>query len=137
MRTAVAVALLAAAALAGFGLGVLIWGAEAVVPAGLGLAITLPVAVVSLLLVAFVWRFRPVAGPAAVLAGTLLRMVWAVGLVAALRGRAAEFGTTPTALANWTTGLYVLTLAAETLLLCWLLADRPAREVTGDDPTSR
>lgn len=137
MRTAVAVALLAAVALAGYGLGVLIWGAEAVVPAGLGLAITLPLAAVSLVLVKVVWGLRPDAGPVAVVAGTFLRMAWAMGVVAVLRGPAAEFGTTPQAIANWTAGLYVLTLAAEAALLWWLLADRPAREVTGDDPTPR
>ena len=137
MRTAVAVALLAAAAVAGFGLGVLIRGTQAAVPAGLGLAITLPVAAVSLVLVTRVWQFRPDAGPVAVVAGTGLRMVWAMGVVFVLRGPAAELGTTPEAIANWTAALYVWTLAAETLLLWWLLADRPAREVTGDDPTPR
>lgn len=137
MRTAVAVALLAAVALAGYGFGVLIWGTQAVVPAGLGLAITLPMAAVSLVLVTLVWRVRPDAGPVAVVAGTFLRMAWALAAVAVLRRPAAELGTTPEAIANWTAGLYVLTLAAEAILLWWLLADRPAREVTGDDPTPR
>lgn len=149
MRSAVPVALLAGVAFAGFGVGLAIWGTGAIVPAALGLAITLPTAAVTLVLVRIVWHLRPDAGPVAVVVGTFLRMVWAAGVVFVLRGRAAEFGTTPEAIANWTAGMYVLTLAAEAALLWRLLGDRqespfaPRKgverrpEVTGDAPTPR
>lgn len=137
MRAAVPVALLTIVSLAGFGVGLAVGGIEVVVPATFGLAITLPTAAATLLLIRFVWRLRPDAGPVAVVTGTFLRMVWAAAVVFVLRGWAADFGTTPEAIANWTAGMYVLTLAAETGLLWWLLADRPAREVTGDDATPR
>jgi hypothetical protein len=135
VRAAAPIAWLVVVALSGFGVGLAIWGIEAVVPATLGLAITLPTAAVTLHLIRFVWRLRPDAGPVAVVTGTFLRMVWAAAVVFVLRGRAADFGTTPEAIANWTAGMYVLTLATETFLLWRLLADRPTREVTGDDAT--
>jgi hypothetical protein len=70
------------------------------------------------------------------LSATFVRMVWAVGVVAVLQGRAAEIGTTPVALAQWTAGFYVLTLAAETALL-WRLLGSPVepRRQPGDGPT--
>jgi hypothetical protein len=124
VRAVLAVALLVATALMGYGVGLVIWGTGATVPASIGLAITLPTAVTTLVLIRAAGRLRPDAGPVAVMAGTFLRMIVAVGAVVALRNLAAGLGTTPDAIANWTVGFYVLTLAAETGLLWWLSADR-------------
>ncbi len=107
-------------------------GGEAVTPAILAVAITLPPAVATLLAVVKVSRRWPHAGPTVVMAGTFFRMIAAVGFVAVLNDRATELGTTPTALAQWTTGFYLLTLVAETGLLYGMLS-RPS-EGTGNEP---
>lgn len=116
--------------------GVLLFGDDgAKTAATLALAITLPPAVMTLLAVVKVSRWSAKAGPTSVLAGTFFRMVMAVGAVALLRERATEFGTTATALAQWTTAFYLLTLVLETGLLWGLLsgADRKP-EVRADEP---
>lgn len=103
-------------------------GGQTVVPACLAVALTLPPAVVTLLATAFVSRRRPLAGPPVVMLGTGFRMLVTVAMVVLLRGRAADFGTTATALARWTTGFYLLTLALETVLLAGLLTSPPAED---------
>lgn len=106
-------------------------GEPSATPATLGVAITLPPAVATLLAVVKVSRRWPEAGPAVVTAGTFFRMAAAVGFVAALGGRAEGLGTTSEALGQWTTGFYLLTLVLETALLYGLLS-RP--EGAKDDP---
>lgn len=112
----------------------LLLGGEAV-PTTLAVCITVPPTVATLIGVVKISAARPAFGPVAALSATFVRMVWAVGVVAALQGRAAEFETTPTALAQWTTGFYLLTLATETALL-WRLLGRPAgpTKEPGDGP---
>ena len=119
------------AALAGV---VVFVGGEAISPAVLAVAITLPPAVATFLAVVRVVRRWPLSGPAVVMVGTGFRMVVAVVFVALLRGKAAEFGTTPTALAQWTTGFYLLTLVAETVLLYRLLSG-PSEGKANEPPT--
>lgn len=123
----------------------LVWGAVllsagevAKNAATLAVAITLPPAVTTMLAVVTVSRRWATAGPPIVMVGTFLRMGAAVGAVALLSDRAAEFGTTAAGLSEWTTGFYLLTLALETGLLWWLLsgADRKPVEVRADGPTA-
>ena len=90
--------------------------------ATLAVAITLPPAVATFLAVVKACRRWPTAGPTVVMIGTFFRMIVALAFVAALRGRTAEFGTTPDALAQWTTGFYLLTLILETGLLYSILS---------------
>lgn len=105
----------------------LLLGGQAV-PATLAVCITVPPTVVTLIGVVRVsTTARPAFGPVAALTATFVRMVWAVGVVAFLMPRAAEFETTPEALAQWTAGFYVLTLAVETALLWWLLSQTEAK----------
>ena len=134
MRLLLAVVILVAATLAGVavsaGVGGKAWG----IPAALAAGVTLPPAVFTLLGVVRVSAAKPEFGPLAALAATFGRMVWAAGAVAALGGRAGEFGTTRDALAVWTAGFYVLTLFTETALLWWLL-NRPAGAKPNDTPT--
>ena len=138
MRVVTAVFCLTAVAVTSYGVALGVGGEPVVVPATLGLAITLPPTLATLLAVVRVSQWKPDAGPVIVLAGTFLRMVWAVGVVAVLQGRATAFGTTSTAIAQWTTGFYLLTLAAETALL-WRLLSQPGRPsgVTGHTPSPR
>ena len=115
-------------------------GEEAKNAATLAMVITLPPAVTTLLAVVTVSRRWATAGPPIVMVGTFLRMGAAVGAVALLNDRAAEFGTTASALSEWTTGFYLLTLAIETGLLWWLLSGagqtRVPVEVRPDGPTA-
>ena len=91
--------------------------AESVSAAKLAVAITLPPVVLTFLAMVTMSRRWPEAVPTAMMAGTIIRMTVAFGCVAILGDRATEFGTTPTALREWTTGFYLLTLALETCLL--------------------
>jgi len=109
-------------------------GSEAITPACLAVAITLPPAVATLLAVIRVVRQWPLAGPAVVMLGTGFRMLVTVAFLVLLRGRAAEFGTTPTALGQWTTGFYLLTLTLETGLLSGVLG-RTAEGAKNGPPT--
>jgi hypothetical protein len=110
----------------------LLLGGQAV-PATLAVCITVPPTVVTLIGVVKVsTTARPAFGPVAALTATFVRMIWAVGVVAFLTPRAAEFETTPTALAQWTTGFYLLTLAVETALL-WRLLGRAEPKAKGPD----
>lgn len=67
--------------------------------------------------------------------GTFVRMAVAVGCVAVLQGRAADYGTTAEALGQWTTGFYLLTLVLESAVLC----RRLGRQLTGasNEPPAR
>lgn len=107
---------------------------EATSPACLAVAITLPPAVVTYLVIVRVVRLWPLAGPAVVILGTGFRMLVTVAFLVLLRGRATEFGATPTALAQWTTGFYLLTLALETGLLSGVLT-RSTEAATNGPPT--
>ena len=100
--------------------------------ASLAVAITLPPAVATFLAVVRGCRLWPGAGPTIVMAGTFFRMMVAVAGVALLNDRAAEFGTTPTALARWTTGFYLLTLVIETVLLYSIISQ--SAEGARDEP---
>jgi hypothetical protein len=93
-----------------------------IVPATLAVCITVPTTIATLIGVVKVSAARPAFGPMVALSATFLRMVWAVGVVALLYNRAADFGTTPTDLARWTTGFYLLTLFVETVLLWRVLS---------------
>ena len=123
MRTRTAAVVLPLVAFAGFAAALVFGGGPVAVPAALALAITLPLAIATLVFTGLFCRIRPNLGPIAVLAGTFLRMIWSLGAVALLRSRAVEFGTTPDAIAQWTAGFYVLTLAVETLLLWGILSN--------------
>ena len=138
VRVVAAGVVLTSVAVAGYGAAIVARGESVVVPATLGLAITFPPTLITLIAVVRVAQWKPEAGPVMVLAATFLRMVWALGVVAVLQGRAVTFGTTSTAIAQWTTGFYLLTLATETALLWRLLSllDRPSG-VTGNAPSSR
>ena len=126
--------LLIGGTLASFAAVLVFCGREAISPATLAVAITLPPAVATFLAVARACQRWPAAGPTVVMIGTFFRMVVAVGFVAVLRERAAEFGTTPTALAEWTTGFYLITLTAETALLFRLLSrPEPAAPRANDE----
>ncbi len=104
-----------------------------VVPATLAVCITVPPTVLTLIGVVRVSAARPAFGPVVALTATFVRMVWAVGVVAFLTPRAADYETTPEALAQWTAGFYVLTLAAETALLWRLLGREAAAKKEPDD----
>lgn len=120
MRLRTAVIILLAVVLACYAV-VLAGGAEWIVPATLAVCITVPTTIATLIGVVKVSTARPTFGPVVALSATFVRMVWAVGVVAVLYNRADDFGTTPTALARWTTGFYLLTLLVETVLLWRLL----------------
>lgn len=90
-----------------------------------GLAVCVPPAVVTYRIAVAVCRRWPEAGPTVLMAATAVRMGWAVVAVFTLAPRAPAWGTTPTAVAEWTTGFYLLTLAAESALLVRRL-NRPA-----------
>jgi hypothetical protein len=102
--------------------------------AGLALAIVLPPALMTMGFTAAVSRRWPQLGITTVLAGTGLRMLWALVLVARLGKNAERYGTTSTALAEWTTGFYLMTLLLETVLLGWLL-NASAKPVAPTTPT--
>jgi len=107
----------------------------ATVASSLAVAITLPPAVATFLAVVRGCRMWPGAGPTIVMAGTFFRMMAAVACVAILNDRAAEFGTTPTALARWTTGFYLLTLALETGFL-YSTISRSAEGASNEPPAN-
>jgi hypothetical protein len=111
---------------------VLVVGREWVVPATLAVCITVPTTIATLIGVVKVSTARPTFGPVAALSATFVRMVWAVAVVAVLQSRAADFGTTPTALARWTTAFYLLTLSVETGLLWRLLRPAGPQGAPGD-----
>jgi len=113
---------------------VVLAGSGTIPPACLAVAITLPPAVATFLAVARVVRRWPLAGPAVVMLGSGFRMLVTVAFVVLLRKRAVEFGTTPTALAQWTTGFYLLTLTLETGLLSGVLM-RATEGAKNDPPT--
>jgi hypothetical protein len=126
VRVFTAIALLTAVPIIILGVGVAIVGESAKIPATIGLAITLPQSILTFLAVVRVSRWKPEAGPVVVLAGTSLRMVWAVGVIAFLQSRNEAFGSTMTLISQWTTGFYLLTLAFETGLL-WKLLSGPVQ----------
>lgn len=97
------------------------------VAAAVGFAICLPPAVLTYRLAVRICRVRPDLGPVALMAGSGLRMAWAVGMVFLVADRATEWGTRPTTVANFTTGAYLLTLAGETAALARRLTEpRPS-----------
>ncbi len=106
----------------------------ATVASSLAVAITLPPAAATFLAVVRGCRMWPGAGPTIVMAGTFFRMMAAVAGVAILNDRAAEFGTTPTALARWTTGFYLLTLTIETGFLYSIISRPTETEGARDEP---
>ena len=87
-----------------------------------GLALTLPPAMLSLGLVVLLCERAPLAGPAAVMAGTGLRMGWAAVAVSVLGPTVESVGIPRRSLADWTCGFYLVTLALETGLLWGRLA---------------
>ncbi len=114
-------ALLLAVGVAGLGVAFLLPGEDKRVPAVLGLAITLPPALFSMLAVGAVAKRWPQLGVTVIAAGSALRMVWAVVAVAVLGKKAELWETTSSALAAGTIAFYLLLLAAETVLLWgWL-----------------
>ena len=122
-------------AVSGLGLGGVfsLSGSEHRVPAALGMAIVLPPALFSMLAVLMVAKRWPQLGITVIVAGTLLRLGWAMVAVAAL-GKSAELReTTPSALAGWTTAFYLLLLATETALLWGNLNGGEAGRRTGSD----
>lgn len=104
------------------------WGV--LVPAALGVAITLPPSVATLVGVVKVAAVKPDVVPIAALAATFLRMIWAIGVVALLQSRAVGFDTTAEAIAGWTTASYLFTLFVETALL-WRMLARPGGVTDG------
>ncbi len=95
----------------------------------LGLALTLPPAMLSLGLVVVVTERVPQAGPTAVMVGTGLRMGWVVVAVSVLGPAVESLGIPRQSLADWACGFYLVTLALDTGLLWGRLADagrRPA-----------
>ena len=94
-----------------------IYGETSGSPAVLAFAIVLPPAVLSYLSIGLIAKRWPQVGITAIVAGTGLRMGWAFIAVAMLGERAAEFQTTATAIAEWTTGFYIVSLIIETALL--------------------
>jgi len=111
-------------AVSGLGLGIafLLPGEQNRVPAILGLAIVLPPAMFSMLAVGTIAKRWPQLGVTVIVAGTGLRLGWAVVAVAALGNKVERWNTTPEALANGTTAYYLLLLATETVLL-WRMID--------------
>ena len=107
----------------GFAAAVALGGNAVAAPAALGLGITLPLALATLIAAIRICSVRPEIGPLIIMGATFLRMIWAFGAVALLHSHTAEFGTTPTDLAQWTTGFYLLTLAVETLILWRILSN--------------
>jgi hypothetical protein len=93
----------------------------------LGLAITLPPALFSMLAVVAVAKRWPQLGVTVIAAGSALRMGWAVVAVAVLGKKAEVWETTSSALAGGTTAFYLLLLAAECVLLWGWLDGRSAR----------
>ncbi len=105
----------------------LVFGGEAVVtPVLIGLFVTLPLALATLVGSIWICQLKPEFGPAVILGATFLRMVWSVGAVAWLQNQAEELGTTPTALARWTAAFYIGTLVVEALLL-WAILTKASR----------
>jgi len=94
-----------------------IYGETSGSPAVLAFTIVLPPAVFSYLSIGLIAKRWPQVGITAIVAGTGLRMGWAFIAVAMLGERAAEFQTTATAIAEWTTGFYIVSLIIETALL--------------------
>jgi hypothetical protein len=91
------------------------------------LLVCLPPAVVTLAVVGRVARRWPEFGPVVIVAGTGLRLCWAVVAVALLGERAESWGTTRGRVAEWVTAFYLVTLAFETgLLVRRLSVRRPA-----------
>jgi hypothetical protein len=103
-----------------------------------GLAVCLSPVVVTYRVAVAVCRRWPEVGPTVLMAAAAVRMGWAVLAVFLLAGLAPGWGTTPTAVAEWTTGFYLLTLAAESALLIRRL-DRPIGPPTRgrDEPAGR
>jgi hypothetical protein len=107
-----------------------VWGTEAAPRAAWGLALTLPPAILTQSAVGLLARRHPEAGPTAVMAGTGLRMGWAVVAVSVLGGPVEKLGIPRQSLAEWTCGFYLVTLALETAALWGLLA-RPGAPKAG------
>jgi hypothetical protein len=125
------IAVLLAVGAVGLGGAVLFLGKADFVPAFLGLAITLPPALLSMLAVGAVAKRSPQLGITVILAGCGLRMGWAAVAVAALGKKAELWETTPQALANGTVAFYLLLLAAETALLWGMLNGGTAKPPEG------
>jgi hypothetical protein len=92
--------------------------------ASAGLAVVLPPAVLTLVLVDAVGRRQPQAGPAAAMVATGMRMGWAVVAVSVLGTPAESVGIPRQSLADWACGFYLVTLALDTAVL-WGRLDRP------------
>ncbi len=107
--------------LASYGVAVAV-APTATLPAAYGLGITLPPALVSLTAVVVVAERWPLAGPTAVIAGTGLRMAWALVAVSLLGRTVEKVGIPRDSLAEWTCGFYLVTLALETAALWGRLA---------------
>ena len=123
---------LAAGSSAAFAAAVLVAGRGTLHAAGLGLALTLPPAVATLVLAGWGARRWPEAGPTIVMLGTGLRMGWAVVAVSLLGPAVEKLGISRGSLAEWTCGFYLVTLALETALL-WRRLARTGRPPPGTD----
>lgn len=86
-------------------------------PAGLAAAVCLTTALPSYWLTVAVWRRNPAYGPAAVAAGTAIRIGLTLGAVFALSDALAAWGIERTRFATWVAFQYVVTLVAECVLL--------------------
>jgi hypothetical protein len=124
-------AVLLAVGAAGLGGALLFLGKDNFSPAILGVSITLPPALLSMLAVGVVAKRWPQLGVTFILSGCALRMGWATVAVAALAKKADLWETTPQALANGTVSFYLLLLVAETILLRGLLDGGTAKPPEG------
>lgn len=105
-------------------------------PAAIGLLVCLPAAAVTLVVIGKVAKRLPEFGPVAVVAGTGLRLCWAVGWVALVGDLAESWGTTRGRVAEWVTAFYLVTLAFEVGLLVRRLSARSPLPPATHDGTS-
>lgn len=94
----------------------------------IGLVICIPPAVLTYRLAVQVCRLRPELGPVVLMAGSAVRMAWAVGAVFLVADRTAGWGTDPTSVANYTTVAYLFTLTVETAALVGRLSEPRAAD---------
>lgn len=111
-------------------------GGPQYLPATIGLLVCLPAAAVTLVVVEWGARRLPEFGPVIVVAGTGLRLCWAVGWVALVGDLAESWGTTRGRVAEWVTAFYLVTLALEVGLLVRRLSAQPPQPSATHDGTS-